>query len=206
MDRKSITHISQLQPDPKNARKHTERNVGLIENALREVGAARSIVVDENGVILAGNATIEAAASAGIEEIITVPANGNQIVAVMRSGLTEDQKHRLALFDNRAAELAKWDVTVLNEFDTAGLLSKMWSPNEIEVLLADATFERNIAMGGDRNWDSQFDPEYLAEARQKRAEAEQAQSTAAAAPKVELKPGDVCPTCGKLMEVASESK
>jgi hypothetical protein len=37
-----IDHIGQLIPDPKNARAHTPRNVGMIEHALNEVGAARS--------------------------------------------------------------------------------------------------------------------------------------------------------------------
>lgn len=57
----AITHIGQLTQDPKNARSHTARGVGMIEEALNEVGAARSIVIDEAGVILAGNATVEAA-------------------------------------------------------------------------------------------------------------------------------------------------
>jgi len=51
------TTLASLRPDPNNARRHTPRNVGMIETALREVGAARSIVIDEDGVILAGNAT-----------------------------------------------------------------------------------------------------------------------------------------------------
>ena len=55
-----IEHIGELKPDPKNARRHNPRNVGMIVDSLRAVGAARSIVIDEKGNILAGNATIEA--------------------------------------------------------------------------------------------------------------------------------------------------
>lgn len=97
--------IADLKQDPANARKHNPRNVGMIENALNEVGAARSIVIDEDGRILAGNATVEAAAQAGIERVQVVDADGETLIAVRRSGLTEEQKRRLALFDNRAAEL-----------------------------------------------------------------------------------------------------
>jgi len=60
-----IDHIGQLKPDPRNARKHNPRNIGMIEAALHEVGAARSIVIDEDGVVLAGNGVVEAAALAG---------------------------------------------------------------------------------------------------------------------------------------------
>ncbi len=110
-----ITHIGQLTQDPKNTRKHTPRNVGTIVNALHEVGAARSIVIDESGVILAGNTTVEAAAQAGIERVRVVEADGNEIVAVMRRGLSKKSKTRLALFDNRAAELAEWNTSVLSD-------------------------------------------------------------------------------------------
>jgi ParB-like chromosome segregation protein Spo0J len=132
---KQITSLADLIPDPQNARRHTPRNVGMIEKALHEVGAARSIVVDENGVVLAGNATIEAAAAAGIERVQVVEADGQTIIAVRRSNLSSEQKAHLALFDNRAAELAEWDTDILatlgNEID----LSAFWTKDEITSLL-----------------------------------------------------------------------
>jgi DNA modification methylase len=110
-----IDHIGQLKPDPANARRHNPRNVGMLVDALQEVGAARSIVIDENGKILAGHATTEAAAQAGITKVLEVEADGNTIIAVRRRGLTEKQKKRLALYDNRVAELAEWEPAVLAE-------------------------------------------------------------------------------------------
>lgn len=50
--------LAALIPDPRNARRHGARNRRLIVDALKDVGAARSIGVDERGVVLAGNATI----------------------------------------------------------------------------------------------------------------------------------------------------
>lgn len=105
-----IDHIGQLKPDQKNARKHNPRNVGMIRDALGEVGAARSIVIDEEGNILAGNATIEAAAEAGIERVQVVDADGETIITVRRAGLSEEKKRRLAYYDNQTAALAEWDV------------------------------------------------------------------------------------------------
>jgi len=109
----------------------------MIESAMREVGAARSIVVDEDGVILAGNATVEAAAQVGMTRVITVDADGETLVAVRRSGLTPAQKTRLALFDNRTAELAEWDEDVLAELEGEGIdLSDLFRDGELDGILA----------------------------------------------------------------------
>lgn len=129
-----ITHIKDLKPDQRNARKHNARNIGMIEDALNEVGAARSIVIDEDGNILAGNGTVEAAAQAGIERVKVVEASGEEIVAVRRRGLTEKQKRRLALFDNRTAELAEWEIDVVREIvaEDAEALKGMFGEQEIK--------------------------------------------------------------------------
>lgn len=111
-------HLRDLVPDPNNARRHTPRNVGMIADALNEVGAARSIVIDEHNTVLAGNATVDAAAQAGIERVRIIDADGDELIAVRRSNLTEQQKTRLALFDNRAAELADWKPEVLAALTT----------------------------------------------------------------------------------------
>jgi DNA modification methylase len=117
----SIATIGDLTPDPRNARKHTPRNVSSIVDALHKVGAARSIVIDERGVILAGNATVEAAGEAGIEKVQVVDADGETLIAVRRRGLSAKQKAELAILDNRAAELAEWNVpelkSLVQEFD-----------------------------------------------------------------------------------------
>lgn len=131
-----IQSIADLKPDPKNARTHGPRNVGMIVDSLHEVGAARSIVIDEAGNILAGNGTIEAAAEAGIERVQVVDADGETIVAVRRSGLTPAQKKRLALLDNRTAELAEWDAAVLAGLAQEGVeIGDLWSDDELTALL-----------------------------------------------------------------------
>ena len=60
----SETTLADLIPDPRNAREHNPRNIGMIVDSLHQVGAARSIVIDENNVILAGNGVVEAAPDA----------------------------------------------------------------------------------------------------------------------------------------------
>lgn len=137
----SEMHIRELRPDPRNARAHTSRGLGTLVDAINEVGLARSIVIDENDVILAGNQTVEAAGEVGITKVIEVEADGETIVAVRRRGLSEEQKKRLALYDNRAAEHAAWDREVLAELNVDGLLDGMFYDDEIDRILAgvDAT-------------------------------------------------------------------
>lgn len=130
-----ITHIGQLHPDPHNARKHNPRNVQTIVNALHEVGAARSIVIDEHDVVLAGNGVVEGAAQAGIERVRVIDADGEEIIAVRRRGLTDEQKTRLALYDNRASELAEWDVDVIAELAEDNALDGLFNENEIDRIL-----------------------------------------------------------------------
>lgn len=131
------TSLDALQPDPRNARFHSDENLALITDSLREVGAARSIVIDEDDIVLAGNATVEAARAAGLTQVQVVEADGDTLIAVRRRNLTPEQKQRLALFDNRAAELATWDRDILRtlaaETDLAGIFT-----DDLASLLADA--------------------------------------------------------------------
>jgi ParB-like chromosome segregation protein Spo0J len=133
-----------LRPDLKNARKRTERSYGLIKNSLEEFGAARSIVIDETGTVLAGNGTVEAAADAGIERVLVVPADGNTLVAVQRTDLSDRQKRRYAIADNRASDLSEWDASTLSELveeDPDLHLDSFFTEEELDGLMADLATE-----------------------------------------------------------------
>lgn len=129
------TNLDALTPDPRNARTHGERNLRLIVEALNDVGAARSIVVDENGTVLAGNATIAAASEAGLSRVRIVDADGTELIAVRRSGLTPEQKTRLALYDNRTAEMAEWNPDMLASLADDIDLAALWDSDELADLL-----------------------------------------------------------------------
>jgi hypothetical protein len=140
------THISELLPDPKNARRHPDRNLRQIGASLTEVGAARSIVIDEQNRILAGNGLVSAAAGQGMTRARVVDADGEEIIAVRRRGLTEEQKVRLALLDNRASELAEWDPDVLKELRTSGTdLADLWNMEELKAIEEDDGLQGAIA-------------------------------------------------------------
>lgn len=155
---KDVTTLADLTPDPKNARRHTPRNVGQIETAIGEVGAARSIVIDEDGLVLAGNATVEAAAKQGIERVQVVDADGETIIAVRRSGLTARQKTRLALLDNRAAETAEWDEGVLAELAETDALDGLWTDAELAAILGGGLVDDD-PLGG-VNMDDRYTSQY----------------------------------------------
>lgn len=110
-----LTRLKDLRADPNNARRHGPRNVRTIVSALEEVGAARSIVIDER----------------------VVDVDGKTIVAVRRRGLTKDQKAKLALYDNRASELAEgWEGEVLSRLQNDGVdLSRLWNEKELAELV-----------------------------------------------------------------------
>ena len=135
-DNKKFDHIKHLVSDKENRRKHTPRNVGMIADSLNKVGAGRSIVIDENNEILAGNATIEAAAEAGITKLRVVESSGDEIIAVRRTGMTADQKRDLAIYDNRTGELAEWDVDqLMKDLENGTDLSSFFYDDELSSLM-----------------------------------------------------------------------
>jgi hypothetical protein len=132
----TAARLCDLTPDPDNRRAHTPRNIGMIVDSLHAVGAARSVVVDEDGMVLCGNGVIEAAAEAGIEQVRIIEASGNEIIAVRRRNLTPEQKRHLAISDNRAAELATWNLDQLRADADAGLdLASFFAPVELASLV-----------------------------------------------------------------------
>ena len=95
--------ITDLSLDPKNARKHSARNLEAIATSLEKFGQRKPIVV-HRGVVLAGNGTLEAAKSLGWTEID---------VAEVPDDWDNDTAKAYALADNRTAELAEWDESEL---------------------------------------------------------------------------------------------
>ena len=135
-----MTSVKDLKSDHKNARRRTDRSASLIAESLKRFGAARSIVIDEDGRILAGNGTVEGAKKAGIDKLRIIEAEGDELIAVRRAGLTEDQKVGLALADNRSSDLSEWDNEMLRQlseehdltpwFEDGELLAEVLEPEE----------------------------------------------------------------------------
>ena len=112
------TNIESLVPDNKNFNKGTEYGDRLMDESLRRFGLARSIVIDKNNRIIAGNKTAEKAADIGFTDVVVVEVDGNQLVAVKRKDIDLDSAkgRELALADNATskANLA-WDESLIEE-------------------------------------------------------------------------------------------
>jgi hypothetical protein len=131
----SVKSISSLKQDPKNARKRTAQSKHLIEESLNRYGAARSIVIDESDRILAGNGTVDAASRSGITKVRIVETDGDEIIAVRRTGLTEDEKVGLALADNRTSDLSEWDAEMLQKLSEEHDILPWFSDDDLSKLL-----------------------------------------------------------------------
>ncbi len=130
-----MTSIKDLKSDHKNARRRTDRSAELIKESLQRYGAARSIVIDEDNRILAGNGTVEGAKEAGINRIRVIETDGDEVIAVRRTGLTEEQKVGLALADNRTADLSEWDQEMLNRLGEQHDISLFFSQDDLDGIL-----------------------------------------------------------------------
>jgi DNA modification methylase len=134
-----VVPIAQLILDAKNANKGTKRGRQLLGKSLEKYGAARSVVVDRNNRVIAGNKTVEAARAAGVKSISVIETDGSSLVAVQRGDLDlkRDKKAReLAIADNRVGEIdLEWNPEVLASLDID--LKQFWNENELNVLLKD---------------------------------------------------------------------
>ena len=95
--------ISELQLDPNNARKHSDKNLSAIAESLKQFGQRKPIVV-HRGIVIAGNGTLDAAKSLGWTEIV---------VTEVPDDWDNEKAKAYALADNRSAELAEWDESTL---------------------------------------------------------------------------------------------
>lgn len=95
--------LSELKPDPRNARTHPKRQVEQIVGSIRTFGFTNPILVDGEGAIIAGHGRLLAAKALGLAEAPTIAL----------TGLTEPQKRALRLADNKIALGAGWDLDIL---------------------------------------------------------------------------------------------
>lgn len=115
------TSIESLVPDNKNFNKGTEYGDRLMDESLRRFGLGRSILIDKNNRIIAGNKTAEKAADIGFTDVLVVEVDGNQLVAVKRKDIDLDTSkgRELALADNATGKAnLSWDEKMIAEMAT----------------------------------------------------------------------------------------
>ena len=110
-----IKTAADLIQDEHNYRKHSDTNKARIRKSIDEAGLGRSVVIDADGVLVAGN---------GVQQVIdkdtpvrVVETDGTELVVVKRTDLhTGDPRRKtLALADNATADDVDWDFEAIAE-------------------------------------------------------------------------------------------
>lgn len=96
--------LSDIHPYPNNPRKN-DNAVDAVAESIRQCGYIAPIIVDENGVILAGHTRYKALQKLG-RSVADV---------VVKTGLSDEQKRKYRILDNKTAELAEWDYDLLKQ-------------------------------------------------------------------------------------------
>jgi DNA modification methylase len=151
--------IATLTRDARNANKGTQRGAAMLEKSLRDLGAGRSILIDKNGAVIAGNKTLETAAGIGLEDCIVVKSDGKRLVAVQRTDIDIDspEGRSLAIADNRTGQVnLDWDASVLADLGAELDLTQFWKPDELAELLASVA-------GSEGGIDPDADPDAIPE-------------------------------------------
>src|SRR6266436_5209121 len=81
----TIESLDDLKFDTQNANKGSARGKKMLKNSLRKYGAGRSILIDADNTVIAGNKTLEAARAQGYKKVQIVEADGDTLIAVRRS-------------------------------------------------------------------------------------------------------------------------
>ena len=138
-DSKTITTLRDLTLDTLNANRGTDRGRTLLRQSLADLGAARSIVVDAAGHVIAGNQVLAVARDLNLP-IELVVTDGDRLVVVQRRDLdlqTDPKARRLSVADNRIGELnLDWDPEILARLQGDGVsLDELFTVDELEQLV-----------------------------------------------------------------------
>lgn len=96
--------LKDIKPYANNPRKNDEAVQAVMES-IQQCEYVAPIVVDENHVILAGHTRLKALKKLGFKSA----------QVIVKEGLTEEQKRKYRLLDNKTGELAEWDFDLLAE-------------------------------------------------------------------------------------------
>ena len=104
--------IYDFQPDSRNPRVQSDKGRDLLRRSLKQLGAARSIVVDADNNIIAGHGTIQAAKEVDLTNVRVIETTGDELVVVRRTDISsKDVELRMALnlADNASSDMSTYD-------------------------------------------------------------------------------------------------
>jgi hypothetical protein len=139
----------EIKFDKRNYRKHSDSNKRKIKKSLQECGAGRSVLVDADDTLIAGNGVFEQAQAMGIPTRV-IETDGTELVVVKRTDLrTDDDKRKLlAMADNATSDNVEWDDNLLNDDFGLDVLEdwdiKLKTQKESKDLSDDISFEYKL--------------------------------------------------------------
>jgi DNA modification methylase len=95
--------VHELIPHSGNARVHSRHQIRQIAASIKEFGFANPVLIDCKNTIIAGHGRLAAAKLLGLRRVPTISLEG----------LTDDQIRAYVIADNRLAERAAWDKSIL---------------------------------------------------------------------------------------------
>lgn len=114
--------LKDIKYDKKNYRRHSDQNKNLIRKSIQETGLGRSVVIDSENELIAGNGVVSQLPKD--TKIRVIETDGSELVVVKRTDLkTQDEKRKkLAAMDNSASDAVEWDYDTLKaDFDLESL-------------------------------------------------------------------------------------
>lgn len=114
--------LKDIKFDKRNYRKHSDSNKALIKKSINETGLGRSVVIDSENELIAGNGVVSQLPEG--TPIRVIETDGSELVVVKRTDLkTKDEKRKkLALMDNSASDAVEWDLdNIRDDFDLESL-------------------------------------------------------------------------------------
>ena len=151
----------EIKFDPRNYRKHSEQNKKVIKKSLKELGAGRSVVIDADDTLVAGNGVYEQAQKLKMP-VRVVETDGSELVVVKRTDIhPDDEKRRkLALADNSASDLSEWNDDLLradwaqDALEDFGVVLPEYDTDDVQRRLDE--FKERIAAGEMREEDEEY--------------------------------------------------
>lgn len=125
--------VTDLIGDDRNANIGTEYGDRILEKSLSKLGAGRSVLVDKDGRLIAGNKTALKCAEIGIDKAIIVETTGDELVVVKRTDISIDSKQgrELALADNKVSQSnLAWDFEVADQLQVEFFVDKDFMPEK----------------------------------------------------------------------------
>jgi hypothetical protein len=118
-------NIAELKQDNRNANSHKELGKELLQKSMHELGAGRSVLVDANNILIAGNNSTETAIAEGITKTVVVETTGDTLVVVKRTDLDLNdpgesgrKARQMALVDNASALAGiEFDIEAVQEIE-----------------------------------------------------------------------------------------